>query len=99
MCEVKPMEVIKSALVGGMVGGGAGAVEAGALDTAGQLIGGLAPPPPPALTPTPPAPIPPQADTEAIARSRKLTLARMLAMGGRSSTILSQPTNNGTLGG
>jgi len=63
----------------------------------GKLFGGggAAPEVPP-LKPTPVMPV---MDSAAIARERQKSVAKMMALGGRSSTILSQTPGGKALGG
>lgn len=53
----------------------------------------------PAVPPLQPTPVMPVMDSAAIAQERQKSVAKMMALGGRSSTILSQSSSGQPLGG
>jgi hypothetical protein len=84
---------IAATAVGAYFGGPVGGMAAGIL--ANATISNPKAAVVPALAPTPVAPT---MDSTSVAAAQKLSLQKMLAQGGRSSTILSQPQSQ-TLGG
>lgn len=93
MCDAKTSMIIGT-IAGGVVGGVPGAAVGASLS---NTVNPIRPPEVPKLLPAPLQTMPTM-DSAAVARAREASVARLMAMGGRSSTILSQP-NNDVLGG
>lgn len=92
MCGDRETKAIGT-IVGGYFGGPSGAAAGAAI--AGGTVSDHPTPTVPALAPTP---VMPTMDSASVAEARRASIARVMAQGGRSSTILSQPTSQ-TLGG